>query len=69
MNACLTEDDKAFMISLTAGEPDWSLYPIPGLEEMSAVKWKLLNIQKLVKINQKKHDGMLRSLQKLLAGN
>ncbi len=69
VNACLTEDDKAFMISLTAGEPDWSLYPIPGLEEMSAVKWKLLNIQKLVKINQKKHDGMLRSLQKLLAGN
>nr|WP_277602429.1 nucleotidyl transferase AbiEii/AbiGii toxin family protein [Parahaliea mediterranea] len=63
VNKCLTAEDRAFLLSLTAGEPDWSLYPIAELEDMSAIKWKLLNIQKLKGNNPEKHDDMLRALQ------
>ena len=50
-------------MGLTAGEPDWSLYPLAGLEHMSAIKWKLLNIQRLKKDNPDKLGDMLRALQ------
>lgn len=69
VNKCLTAEDRAFLVSLTAGEPDWSLYPIAGLEDMSAIKWKLLNIQKLKGNNPEKHDDMLRALQAQLAAD
>lgn len=69
VNECLTAEDRAFLVSLTAGEPDWSLYPIAGLGDMSAIKWKLLNIQKLKGNNPDKHDDMLRALQAQLAAD
>ena len=67
INDALSEEDRQFLIGLTAGEPDWSLYPIAGLEHMSAIKWKLLNIQRLKKDNPDKLDKMLRALQGQLA--
>ncbi len=63
INAVLSERDRQFLIGLTAGEPNWSLYPIAGLEHMSAIKWKLLNIQRLKKDNPDKLGDMQRALQ------
>lgn len=63
INAVLSEQDRQFLMGLTAGEPDWSLYPIAGLEHMSAIKWKLLNIQRLKKDNPDKLVDMLSALQ------
>ena len=63
INGVLSEQDREFLIGLTAGEPDWSLYPIAGLEHMSAIKWKLLNIQRLKKGNPDKLGDMQRALQ------
>ena len=67
INDALSEEDRQFLLGLTAGEPDWSLYPIAGLEHMSAIKWKLLNIQRLKKENPDKLGDMLRALQDQLA--
>lgn len=38
INAALSEEDRQFLMGLTAGEPDWSLCPIAGLEHMSPIK-------------------------------
>ncbi len=62
----LTNDDKEFLISFEKGQPEWNLFPLPVLKKLPAVKWKLLNIKKLLKENVKKHDHMLENLKNTL---
>jgi len=62
----LTEKDKKFLVSFEQGEPDWSLFPIPVLKVLSAVNWKLLNIEKFKKENPKKHLQMIENLKATL---
>ncbi|MEY1271493.1 nucleotidyl transferase AbiEii/AbiGii toxin family protein [Proteus mirabilis] len=63
-----TEKDKYFLLSFKNGEPDWSLYPYPKAAELPAVKWKLLNINKLRTKNPKKHAEQWGKLEKVLDG-
>ena len=62
----LTDDDREFLFSFKAGEPQWDLYPIEGLQEMSAVQWKLLNIKRLLSKDETKHGEQLELLRKCL---
>jgi len=61
----LTDDDRNLLLSFKEGEPDWALYPLDGLQNMPAVKWKLQNIKKLMK-DSKKHTQQLERLRKCL---
>jgi hypothetical protein len=45
----LTERQRSFLLSLVRAEPDWTLLPFPHLQELPALKWKLLNLTKLKK--------------------
>ena len=45
----LTERQRSFLLSLVRAEPDWTLSPFPDLQELPALKWKLLNLAKLKK--------------------
>jgi hypothetical protein len=56
---------KSF-ISFEAGMPEWDYFPYELIKELPAVKWKLLNIQKLKEANPKKHEEMINSLTKTL---
>ena len=62
----LTENDKQFMLSFEVGEPEWDLFPHSVLKDLPAIKWKLLNIQKLKNTNIKKHQQMIENLKKIL---
>lgn len=62
----LTDDEKKFLLSFELGEPDWKLFPHPVLKDLPAIKWKLLNIQKLKKDNPKKHERMMDDLKRNL---
>nr|WP_321411438.1 nucleotidyl transferase AbiEii/AbiGii toxin family protein [uncultured Carboxylicivirga sp.] len=62
----LTDDEKKFLLSFEMGEPDWKLFPHSVLKDLPAIKWKLLNIQKLKKDNPKKHEQMVTDLKKTL---
>ncbi len=62
----LTNDDKKFFLSFEMGEPDWGLFPIPVLKHLPAIKWKLLNIQKLKERNINKHQQMIGDLKRTL---
>ena len=62
----LTDDEKKFLLSFEMGEPDWKLFPHPVLKDLPAIKWKLLNIQKLKKDNPKKHERMMDDLKRNL---
>ncbi|MCD4655786.1 nucleotidyl transferase AbiEii/AbiGii toxin family protein [bacterium] len=47
INEELPENDRSFLISLKSGEPDWSLIEFDGIENLPAVRWKLINIRKM----------------------
>lgn len=62
----LTDDDKKFLLSFETGMPKWDLLPYELIKKLPAVKWKLLNIQKLKEANPKKHERMINDLIKTL---
>lgn len=61
-----TEEDKRFLISFKKGNPDWQVSPIDKIKDLPAVKWKLLNIQKLLESDSNKHKKQLEALESLL---
>lgn len=63
----LTDRNKNFLLSFKKGEPEWDLFDAPKLKDMPAVKWKLLNIRKLIETNKRKHSELLKALEKELA--
>jgi hypothetical protein len=62
-----TDSDRAFLLSLKQGKPDWSLLPLGSLSRMPAVQWKLSNIQKLIQQNPDKHAEQLKALKERLS--
>lgn len=62
----LQDDDRALLLSVKKGEPDWSLFPVAGIDSLPAVQWKLANITKFKK-NARKHTEQLKALEKALA--
>lgn len=68
INKSWTDNDRAFLLGFKRGEPDWSLFPYENLQLMPAVKWKLLNIQKLIEQNSDKHAEQLKELEDRLSG-
>ena len=63
LRASFTSDDKRFLLSLKGGEPDWNLLGIPGVENLPAVRWKLLN---LAKLEASRRVALLNTLEQVL---
>ena len=49
IHAALTFDDKQFLLSFKNKTPDWSLLGLKEVENLPAVKWKLMNLSKMKK--------------------
>ncbi len=45
--AALDANERKFLRTLARAEPDWSLLPIPHLEELPAIRWRLQHLQEL----------------------
>jgi hypothetical protein len=60
-----TPRDQAFLLSFKQGDPNWSLFDEPKAAELPAIRWKLMNIQKLIK-NKVKYQAQLAKLQNTL---
>ena len=63
----LSEKDCAFLLSFKRGDPDWDLFPVAGLRDLPAVRWKLLNINNLKESNPGKHNELIQKLEALLS--
>lgn len=59
----ITDEDVRFLLSFKQGDPDWSLLPVDGVEQLPAVQWKLRNIRKM---NSDKHRQSLDLLEEAL---
>jgi predicted nucleotidyltransferase component of viral defense system len=64
IQSSLNESDKAFLLSLTGLEPDWSIY---DFQYFPSVKWKLLNLEKFKTGNPETYQQQLSELGKVLA--
>jgi len=47
LKTLMTPQDKAFLLSIKSGTPDWTLFPHAVVAELPAVQWKLHNIQQM----------------------
>jgi predicted nucleotidyltransferase component of viral defense system len=59
----LTSKEKKFILSVKEKKPDWGLIGIEGVGDLPAVKWKLLNLEKMP---QTKYVKALAHLEKVL---
>ena len=53
----LTGDVAAFLLSLHDAEPDFRLIGLPQAADFPAVRWKLINLDKLKQANPLKHKA------------
>ena len=49
----LTESEKQFIISVKSKNPQWDLIDVKHVKDLPAVKWKLLNLEKMDKNSHK----------------
>jgi len=55
-----------FLMTLQAGEPDFTLIGLPQAADLPAIKWKILNLKKLITDNPDKHRAQTDSLNAIL---
>lgn len=65
INSTLTDSEKQFLFSFKSRNPNWELLGIPGIQNLPAVKWKLVNLNKM---DLKQHSEALFKLEKILMG-
>ena len=59
----LSVEEKQFIVSVKEGMPRWELIGVEGVENLPAVKWKLLNIARM---SPSKHRKAVRKLRDYL---
>ena len=64
LREALDGDERAFLLSLKTGNPEWERLGIEHLAQLPALQWKLVNIRRMERV---KHLDALRRLEKLLA--
>ena len=65
VNAMMTSEDKAFLVSFEMGEPDWSIFEFPYFRDYPSVQWKLFNLLKLKKQDSTKLRAKAERLQRV----
>jgi hypothetical protein len=64
----LHDRHKQFLLGLVRLEPEWDLMPFPHLRELPALKWKLLNLEKLKRKNPKNFELQSTELARRFGG-
>jgi len=55
-----------FLIGLQSGEPDFTLIGLPQAADLPAIKWKILNLKKLMTDNPEKHRAQTEALNAIM---
>ncbi len=59
----LTENEREFLLSVKNGDPKYYLLPFDNLDQLPALRWKVLNIKRM---NKEKHIQMIAKLKSVL---
>jgi len=63
----LDDTERRFLLSLVSGQPDWPLLGIAHLEQLPGIRWKVDNLARLQKVNEKKFSEQADVLAARLA--
>jgi predicted nucleotidyltransferase component of viral defense system len=63
--ASLDDTEKNFLLSVNRCEPDGGTIGLPGIENLPAIMWKVLNLRKLSKSNRTKHQTITDALSNI----
>lgn len=63
----LDANERRFLLSLVANQPEWPLLEVAHLEHLPGIRWKLHNLARLQKDNAKKFAEQSDTLKRLLA--
>ncbi len=66
VNSCLTDEDKAFLLSVNRLEPDWGIY---DFQSFPSVKWKLSNLERFKDERSSDYQAQYEQLELILVGN
>lgn len=66
LQTTLDTNERRFLLTLVANEPDWSLLSVPHAPELPGIRWKLHNLGQLQKANPKKFAEQSTTLIRLL---
>ena len=55
-----------FLMGLQSGEPDFTLISLPQAADLPAIKWKILNLKKLIADNPDKHRAQSEALSAIM---
>ena len=67
VHAGLNKRDRAFLLSVEKGEPQWDLCAAGNLSAFPSVQWKLQNVIKLKARNRRKYEEGIDKLSTFLA--
>ena len=62
----LTDDERAFLQSFEMGDPDWSRFPVEGVEALPGVQFKLMNVRKFREAQPERHAEGIDALNRAL---
>jgi len=62
----MTADERRFLLSLVAAEPDWKLLSVPHMQQLPGLRWKLQNLEHLRKRDARKFAEQRDALARLL---
>lgn len=62
----LTDEHKAFLLSVKSLKPQWTLLPLTGIEQLPSVRWKLQNIANMSPVQ---HKQAVKKLEQTLKFN
>ncbi len=63
----LDSDERRFLLSLIANQPEWPLLGIEHVDQLPGIRWKLHNLGQLQKANARKFAEQADMLARLLA--
>ena len=63
IHPAFSDRDRAFLLSVKGRRPDWSLFDLPDVADLPAVKWKLVNLDRMT---EEKHVTALDRLRQVL---
>ena len=63
IHKALNDDDRHFLLDLKQGNADWKKFPLPEVQNLPAVQWKLANLERMA---MDKRRTAARKLEKVL---
>jgi predicted nucleotidyltransferase component of viral defense system len=62
IHAALTDADRRFLVSLKEGTQEWRDFPLPGVEQLPSIRWKVFNIARMAPDKRQQSVDKLKAI-------